>query len=404
MYSALASYWWLRGLRGEAAALAREVLAAVQAPPPGLTEEYAVCVLSAAQGPRPPERHAAYMRTVEPIMRRRTGAPRQPMIELLWASTAGPPPEGLAPAEATRLDGTPWTAALARLGAGLISLYRGDTTAAEPELYDALAGFRALGERWGMTMTLAELARLASWRGQRDRCRALAEEALTAAEELESPDEIASLLCVRAEDAARAGDLAGADADFARAAELARRSGAPETLGGALLGHGEVARLRGDLAGATRAYERALAACPPGSFGATVTRAEVYVALGRVSEAHGDAAGARAWHLRALTDAGARDNALRGTLANAVEALAGVALLTGDGKRAALLLGAGTALRGIRIAGDPDADRVAEAARAQVGPAAYDSAFARGAGMSRAEVLNLVTAETAGAGRSADGA
>jgi hypothetical protein len=58
-----------------------------------------------------------------------------------------------------------------------------------------------------------------------------------------------------------------------------------------------------------------------------------------------------------------------------------------------LLLGAGTALRGTSVAGDPDAVRVAGLAKDLIGEAARISAFERGAALNREEALTLMGVE-----------
>jgi hypothetical protein len=114
----------------------------------------------------------------------------------------------------------------------------------------------------------------------------------------------------------------------------------------------------------------------------------VLVSLGRVAEAGGDAAEAGACYRRALAlSLGHGD--LRAA-ADVAEGLAGVALCADDGERAALLLGAGVALRGMSVAGDPDVAWIAGRARTLAGEEAYASAFERGSGMSREEALGLL--------------
>jgi hypothetical protein len=71
----------------------------------------------------------------------------------------------------------------------------------------------------------------------------------------------------------------------------------------------------------------------------------------------------------------------------ALVALADVALLEGDGERAALLAGAATALHGALVPGDPDLARVEAGARRLIGDEAFESARARGAGMPEHEAL-----------------
>jgi hypothetical protein len=69
-----------------------------------------------------------------------------------------------------------------------------------------------------------------------------------------------------------------------------------------------------------------------------------------------------------------------------------VVLLRGEAERAAVLLGAGTALRGLSIAGAPDDARVAREATDRIGPAAYAAGFARGAALTHAEAFALIRA------------
>jgi tetratricopeptide (TPR) repeat protein len=277
-----------------------------------------------------------------------------------------------------------------RFGEGYLRLVDGQTAAAEQEFAAALAGFRAIGERWGMVAVLAELAGLADWRGDRARSIALTDEALELAGQLDSADDIADLLCRRAGTSVRVGDLGSADANYGRAAELARRAGTMELLAKAHRGLGEVARLRDDLAEARRLIELALAECPTGWFVAEATRAEILVALGQVVAAEGDAGAARAWHRQALAALGGHGGFT--VAAGVAEGLAGVALLEGDGERAALLLGVGAALRGASVAGDPDVARVEAAARVRIGEAAYRRAYQQGAAMTRDQALAVLGA------------
>jgi hypothetical protein len=110
----------------------------------------------------------------------------------------------------------------------------------------------------------------------------------------------------------------------------------------------------------------------------------VHVALGRAAEAAGDAGEALTWHRRALADGlGGRN---RPMTAQVAEGLAGVALLEGDGERAAVLLGVGATLRGTVRAGDPDVTRVAAGSRARIGDAAFEAARERGAAITRARM------------------
>ncbi|MEV6860562.1 BTAD domain-containing putative transcriptional regulator [Streptosporangium subroseum] len=394
LLSALTPYWWLRGLRSEGASPARELLGRIGSQPPaGLSEEYALCVLtivsSGDHGPglRP------HIETARSIIDSLGYSPRQPFIFALYATALGPPSsdshiERMRDLE--RLRPEPWVRALAEFGFSFRWLWDGQLPEAERRFEAALESFRSLGDRWGMVMSLATLAELAGWHGDGARLAALTSEALGLAEELDATADMAELLCRRADGDMRAGELDGARADYERAAGLARRAGAPELLADAGIGLGQIARLRGDLDEARRHYETALAGCGPERYASDEMRKRVHVALGWLAETEGDARTALDHHRLALTSGSGQRNLPLAALA--AEGLAGVALLEGDGKRAAFLLGVGTALRGTSLAGDPDVARVRTGTRARIGGPAFDAAYERGAALATDQIL-------AGAGR-----
>jgi hypothetical protein len=105
-----------------------------------------------------------------------------------------------------------------------------------------------------------------------------------------------------------------------------------------------------------------------------------------VAEAEGDAVGAGSRYREALAISAGDMRAV----ANVAEGMAGIAIFDDDGERSALLLGAGLALRGISVAGDPDVARTSRRARELIGDEAYTSAFDRGAAMSRDEIFALI--------------
>ncbi len=398
LIAALSSYWWMRGLRSEGTALAGELLDVVgPEPPAGLEEEYALSVLNATSGGASSPELRRLLQAAGPSVYNMERPLRYPFGAVLLAVAAGPPGDDVAAQLMERQQSLfgqdPWLAALTRFGWGYRRLVAGELAEAERDYAAALEGFRALGERWGTANALAELAALANWRGDRARAAALTDEALQAAGQLDSAEDMADLLCNRAAGRVGAGDLGNAQADYERAAELARRAGAPEKLAEAHLGLGEVARLRGDLDRARRLCETALAECTTGWYGADETRASILIALGRIAEAEGSAAAAQAWHRQALSATLASVGSP--TAPNAAEALAGVAMLEADAERAALLLGVGRALRGSSVAGDPDVARVAARSRARIGAAAYDAAHQRGAAMTRDQALALLSRDVA---------
>jgi predicted ATPase len=399
LLAALAAYWWLRGVRGEGVPPALEILDRLgPEPPPGMDEEYAICVMTASYGAERGPAFQAHLDRAGAAMAGLGRPFRRPVAIILRALTTGPPADYLdrdidrdIDLEIEMMGDEPWPRALLYFGMGFHHWFAGDPAGAEAEFESGLAAFRVLGERWGLSAMLAELARLADWRGDRARARALSDEALGLFEQLGAAEDMADLLCLRAESLVRGGDLAAARAEYERATEAARMSGAPEKLAAAHRGLGDVARLVGDLAEARRLLDVALEECATGPFSADWERAHVLTALGRLATAERDAETARRRHHQALDLALTRQ--IRPVAADAAEGLAGVAVLDGTAERAALLLGIAVAIRGTAVAGDPDVAHIAALARKLAGEPAFAAAYERGAALSHDDALVLLKKE-----------
>ncbi|GAA0443921.1 BTAD domain-containing putative transcriptional regulator [Actinoplanes campanulatus] len=391
LVAALSFYWWLRGLRAEAATLAGFALdAAGPEPPPDLTEEYVMSVFTAALGGsgRPAGRWTAFMRTL-------TAPPRQPFLLYLSAMAVGPPDGGADDIVAlnrylrAQLTGDPWSEALGAIGGGWMVLFSGaDPALAEPEFRASLAGFRALGERWGAMLALSGLAETAAWLGDPAAGTASVAEALRLAGELGSTVDVADLIRGRAEARHAAGDRSGAAEDFTRSAELARRAGAPELTAAAQLGLGVLALDRGDLPEATRLCSAALATCPEGWYSAEGTRMAILLALGRIAVAAGAPGPAAARYREMFTVRGGMLGFQ--VLAEGLDRLAALALADGAPERAAHLLGA---VRALALRPGPESSplgaRTAAAARAALGGTRYAAALAHGASLTPEQALAL---------------
>ncbi|SNY70058.1 BTAD domain-containing putative transcriptional regulator [Paractinoplanes atraurantiacus] len=312
LVAALTFYWWLRGSRGEAAALSTELLDKIGPEPPGgLREEYVLATLNAElAGARPPSGHSQrYLAAL-------TAPPRQPFLLYLAAITAGPPPEAtgrvteLHAELSKRLIGHPWSEALAAIGGGWMKMLfdpESDPAGAEAGFLGALGGFRELGDRWGMMLAQSGLAELAAWRGDHAAALAPMDAAMRLAGELGSVLDEAEVLRSRAEAHLLAGDLGAAAADFERSAERARACGAPELIAAARLGLGRIALLHGDHATARRLCESALRDCPAGWYTADGVRMTILVTLGRVAATAGDKAEAERWFRQVSTIAAGPD-------------------------------------------------------------------------------------------------
>ncbi|MGV9596055.1 BTAD domain-containing putative transcriptional regulator [Streptosporangium sandarakinum] len=404
LLSALTPYWWLRGLRGEAAAPARRLLGRIDLhPPAGAEEEYALCVFLAASAGGYDPRLKPHVEAARSILAGLDGLPRQPFALVVQAVVLGMPDEDHHLRSIRRMDRLgpdPWTRALVNFGLGYHWWSNGRPVEAERGFEAALENSRSIGDRWGTVTALTSLAELAIWRRDDGRAAGLVGEAMSLAEELGATTDLADLLCRRAELDVRAGDLDGARAGYERAAGFARRAGEPAALAGARLGLGEVARIRGDLTEARACYEAALAGCDLEGHLAEEVRGRLLIALGRLAEMEGDAREALDRHLSVLSGTAWRRNPPLAALA--AEGLAGVALLEGDGERAAFLLGLGVALCGASAPdgpNDPDIARVGAGARSLVGDARFEAAHRRGGGLTVGRALAALDRIRAGAGR-----
>ncbi|MFK0228372.1 BTAD domain-containing putative transcriptional regulator [Streptomyces sp. NPDC090303] len=202
LVAALSPYWWLRGLRGRVAAPVAELLDRVE-PTAERGEEYALCVLAAGL------REGAHVERARGFLTTGTAPLRQPYTAFLWSTSVGP-------VEGLRLGDDPWSRSLALVGRAHLTPGPAE---AEALLTEALAGFRALGERWGTATALEGLAAHA-----RDPLPLLAE-ALSLFEELGVAEDVVDLLLRRAAVHEAAGDTESATWDRHRAARTAHGAG-----------------------------------------------------------------------------------------------------------------------------------------------------------------------------------
>ncbi|MFC1417972.1 BTAD domain-containing putative transcriptional regulator [Streptacidiphilus cavernicola] len=351
----LAGYWLLRGLRFEGGPYARRVLESLGGPhpPPGLAEEYAICVILAVQLPGGQQELADHLAVAEELVRELRQRPgRLPALFLLWAPFTGVPQDM---GEFTVEDGAlwrtdPWYSGLMHIGDGFRLLYvDADPQAADREFSAAMDRFRGIGDRWGMIMSLGELAGLSYWRGDHRLSERQSAESLRLAAELGATEDIADLLCNRAERRIGSGSLDAALADCERAAALFREVGAADSVARVRLCEAAVARLRGDLAGARALCEPLVAATPPGWFGGDWLRVSALLELSRIAGAEGEPQAAREYLRRALPrELDARNLPV---LAQAAEAVAAVLDLEGRAERAEELR---RVARGLRVEGGAD--------------------------------------------------
>ncbi|MET8257562.1 BTAD domain-containing putative transcriptional regulator [Micromonospora sp. NPDC005205] len=290
MVAALSFYWWLGGMRGEGARLAADVLELLGTEaPPGMGEEFALCVYNASLAG---VGHLPAVGTQSSVIRSLDRTPRQPFLLYLSGISTGPPSGGAEDVdelmgELRRLVGPEdaWINALGAMGSGAALMWSDQRDRARTALTTALDGFRGTGDRWGTMITLGALGELAALQGDAETAGAHMDEAMRLVEALGSAVDQADMLRTRGEIRLRAGDLAAAHDDFTGSLLLAQGSGAPEFVASARLGLAQVARVRGDLAAARRFCEEALAGGLTGWYVGEAARAEIVLVLKEITEA-----------------------------------------------------------------------------------------------------------------------
>ncbi|MGR6923024.1 BTAD domain-containing putative transcriptional regulator [[Actinomadura] parvosata] len=293
-----ACYWWMRGHRVSSANLAAALLAALgERRLPGLEEEYAMCVLVVAWAGGTDELLRTRLEEVRRLLPLDYLPVRVEFMMMLLSMFTGPPAD-FGAMEQFYMDAvaglSPWKEALANCGHAFVLQLLGRTDEALDRFERSLAGFRAIGERWGMVLVLSGLGALRQLQGDYRSALALADEALTLARELGAVTEIAEGLCRRGDARASLDDVEGARDDFAEAAELSRRNGSMETLAWALLGLGLVEVERGDHEAARALLVRAREVCPDNWFSTEDTRARIDAAMTQLTTPATDAAGTQA--------------------------------------------------------------------------------------------------------------
>ncbi|MBO2451256.1 winged helix-turn-helix domain-containing protein [Actinomadura barringtoniae] len=387
LLGALSWYWWLRGMRGEVGAPAAELLEHFgPRPPEGLDEEYVLCVVNAGAGGMLTKDADAHMSAAAKIMDAMPGAPRRISVLVLWAMS-NPIPNADDMMERRRrmltLAGDPWLDALDDFSASYMAMYSGDLDTARPHFEKAISSFRALGDRWGIANTLDGFAMLAELQGDLPRCLELIDQAYALTEELGVPEDMADLLCRKAETFIRSGDLDAGRAEYERAHELAVRAGSPQRAQMARRGLADIARMTGDLATARALYEEILNSRTLTWGWTAETVARAHLGLGLIALGDRELSVARE-HFREAIGISWEQPYVR-TASEAVAALAEAALLLDDAQQAATLLGAIDAFREI---GPPlNFEPLVARIRESLGEDAYESAYAQGAAMPRQEAF-----------------
>ncbi|MEV4622303.1 BTAD domain-containing putative transcriptional regulator [Asanoa sp. NPDC049573] len=387
-------YWWLGGHKAEG----NELITAATALPGEVADESRAVVYAravhagvhagrsvrdlAAWGPGDQQQADEWIRKAYEISQR---VPRQhralrfvaALERLLHA------PESAAPAfEALLTDEDPWLAALARLHLGRLRIMLGhDGRDADTYLETALAEFRTLGDRWGTSFALTELANRIATRGEFAAACDHYEQAIAVVAEVGAGEDLVSMRSRQAQLHWLAGDPGSSTAAMAEAQRYAERVSWPNALAELALAKAELARWCGDAEQARRQLDVATAMLGEDAE-RTYVRAVAHDLLGYLADDLDESRDHRDAAFRTATETGYAP-----LIAQVLGGIADLALRRDQPEQAARLLAASATVRGLPDRSHPDVTRIERTARDRLGEEAFDAAAREGA---RARWCDLV--------------
>jgi len=369
-------YWWLGGHKVEGS----ELLLAAAAMPGEVPDEiravvYAFVTGFMTSGLESDQRHAADLIQQVSELSRRVGR-RHPAVALV-AALEGMlrTPDAFLPAwEPLLADDDPWVRALARLQLGKMRIQHGSGGLdADADLEAALAEFRALGERWGISFAETEVADRIAVRGDFAGACEHYEHAIAVVVEVGAIEDVVRMRSRQAQLYRLLGDEASSAAAMAEAQRYAERVAWPEALTELALAKAELARWSGDAEQARRQLDIAT-----GLLGSSAERASVRaMAQDLLGYLAGDLAEARGHRVAALRAASEAEHPL--AIARVLVGVADLALRQEQYEQAARLLGASAGVRGLPDRSQPDVARIERAARSRLGEGGFTEAAQDGA-------------------------
>jgi hypothetical protein len=298
-------------------------------------------------------------------------------------------PDAFLPAFEPLLDNEdPWVRALARLHLGKMRNMLGQGGRdADAYLEMAVAEFRAIGERWGISFALTELADRIAVRGEfADACEYYSQ-AVAVVTELGAIEDVIRMRSRQAQLYWLLGDEDASAAAIAEAQRCAERVAWPNALAELALAQADLARWHGNAEEANKQLGVATATLGDEAEQAHI-RALTHDLRGYLADDLGEARGHRAAACQAATEAGQVP-----LIAKVLVGIADLALRGDSCEQAARLIAASAAVRGLPDRSHPDMARIEQAARRRLGEAWFTGATREGA---RANWRELAEATLAG--------
>ncbi len=381
-------YWWLSGRRAEGL----ELMIAATNVPGEVTDDvramtYGLVVLYVTSGRGDEHQgaewiHKAYRFNQQSQHRNPLLGLVDPLERMLQA------PDASVSAFESLLDSEdPWVRALARWQAGKMRIMLGQGgREAEAILELALAEFRTLGERFGISLVLAELAGQLAMRGEFAGAGEHLEQAIAAVTEVGAIEDVIRLRTQQALLYWLNGDRDSSAAALADAERCAEGVTWPDALFELALAKAELARWDGDAAEARHQLGIATALLGDDAAQANI-RAGIHDLLGYLAD---DLREARTHRVAAWQAASELGNAF--LVAQVLVGVADLALRRDEYEQAARLLAASVGVRGLPDRAHPDAARIERDARRHLGEVRFAEVTREGTQTSWSQLVEVTLA------------
>ena len=382
-------YWWLGGHKVEG----NELIMAATALPGEVADEIRAVVYAFVTGFMTSGRESDQYQAEEWIhevyeIGQRVQV-RHPAVVLVAAleHTLRSPDAALSAWEPLLTDEDPWARALARLQLGKMRIQLGwEGRDADAYLETALTEFRALGERWGISFALTELADRIATRGEFAGACEYYEQAIAVVTEVGAIEDVVRMRSRQAQLYWLSGDEESSAAAMAEAQRYAERVAWPGALTELALAKAGLARWSGDAEQAHRQLDVATAMLGNAAERANV-RALIEDRLGYLAE---DLDKAREHRVAAFAAASESGHVL--AIAQVLVGIADLALREEQYEQAARLLAASAGLRGLPDRSQPDVARIEQATRSRLGELRFTEATEEGAQASWRELVAVTLA------------
>ncbi len=382
-------YWWLAGHKAEG----NELILAAATMPGEVADEIRGVVYAFVSGFMTSGRGSDQFDAVEWIHKayeisRRVPSP-PPSLRFAGAMERllEGPDAMLTAFEPQITDEDPWVRALARLQLGKMRVQLGHGGwEADTYLEAALTEFRALGERWGISFALTELAERIATRGEFTRACEHYEQAIVVVKEVGAVEDVVRMRSRQAQLFWVLGDAERSASAMAEAQRYADRISWPEALAELALAKADLARWRGDTEQARRELATATEMLSDNA-GRAPVRVMTHDLLGYLAEDLDEAREHRAVAVEAAAEAG-HPLMIAQTLVGAAD----LALRAGQPEQAVRLLAASDALRGLPDRSQPDAQRIEQETRNRLGDTRFTEAAQEGREASWRELIAVTLA------------